>query len=558
MAHNHLRRRIPLGAEAAPGGVHFRVWAPARQTVDVVLESSPASIIPLEREPTGHFSGLAADARAGSRYKLRLDGREAFPDPASRFQPEGPHSASEVIDPDEFRWTDQSWPGVRLAGQVIYEMHIGTFTREGTWAAAVKQLPALAETGITVLEVMPVAEFPGKFGWGYDGVDLFAPTHLYGRPDDFRQFVDTAHALGMGVILDVVYNHLGPDGNYLSEFSPLYFSRTITTDWGPAINYDSQGSEGAREFYIANASYWIDEFHLDGLRLDATQDIHDSSKDHILAAIVREARRKAAPRSVIMVGENEPQEVKLIRAPEQGGYGLDALWNDDFHHSAMVALTGKNEAYYTDYLGKPQEFISACKYGYLYQGQRYEWQKKRRGTPRLDLSPASSINFIQNHDQIANSARGLRCHALTDPGRLRATTALLLLMPGTPMLFQGQEFGASAPFLYFADHQQELAGQVHAGRIEFLSQFRSMASPDMPDASRIRPIHPRSSARNSTMTNGSVTRRYTHYIGACCGCAEPIRCSAPNSEATWTGPCSVTKRSSCGFSERAATTGCCW
>lgn len=478
MTHDRFERRLPVGAEVVPGGVHFRVWAPSRKKVEVVLEGESGGIS-LRRESSGHFSGLVAQAHAGSRYKLRLDGADAFPDPVSRFQPDGPHGPSEVIDPREFRWTDQGWQGVRLAGQVIYEMHIGTFSAEGSFEGALKHLPALAETGITVLEVMPVADFPGTFGWGYDGVDLFAPTHLYGRPDDFRRFVDTAHALGMGVILDVVYNHLGPDGNYLPQFSPLYFSEAIHTDWGSAINYDGPGSEGAREFYIANAGYWIDEFHLDGLRLDATQDIHDNSKDHVLAAIAREVRRKASPRSAIIVAENEPQDNRLIRAPEDGGYGLDALWNDDFHHSAMVALTGKNEAYYTDYLGKPQEFISASKYGYLYQGQYYEWQKKRRGTPRLHLPAASMIQFIQNHDQVANSARGLRCSALTDPGRLRAMTALLLLMPGTPMLFQGQEFAASSPFLFFADHQPELAALVHAGRIEFLSQFRSIATPGM-------------------------------------------------------------------------------
>lgn len=473
-----FERRLPIGAEVTRNGVHFRVWAPARKKVDVVLEGGSHAAVPLEREAAGYFSGLVAEARAGSRYKLRLDGSEAYPDPVSRFQPQGPHSASEVIDPGEFSWSDQSWKGVRLTGQVIYEMHIGAFTRKGTWQAAIEQLPALAETGITVLELMPVAEFPGAFNWGYDGVDLFAPTHVYGSPDDFRRFVDKSHSLGMGVILDVVYNHLGPDGNYLPHFSPLYFSKTINTDWGPAINYDGDGSEGAREFYISNAGYWIEEFHLDGLRLDATQDIHDSSPDHILAAITRQVRRKAAPRSAILVGENEPQEVLLIRPPEDGGYGLDALWNDDFHHSAMVALTGRNEAYYTDYLGRPQEFISACKYGYLYQGQYYEWQKKRRGTPRLHMPARSMVQFIQNHDQVANSARGLRCSALTDPGRLRAMTALLLLMPGTPMLFQGQEFAASSPFLFFADHERKLADQVLAGRAEFLSQFRSIKAPE--------------------------------------------------------------------------------
>ncbi len=259
------------------------------------------------------------------------------------------------------------------------------------------------------------------------------------------------------------------------------FSADKTTDWGPAVNFDGKDSGPVREFCIANACYWIDEFHLDGLRLDATQDIHDSSEDHILQALARVVRKRAAPRGVIFIAENEPQQVKLIKPTEQGGYGLDALWNDDFHHSATVALTGHNEAYYTDYLGTPQEFISALKYGYLYQGQRYKWQKKRRGVPGLDLHPAALVIFIQNHDQIANSAYGARCHALTAPAKLRAMTALLLLAPGTPMLFQGQEFGASSPFLYFADHGSPLAEQVRQGRIEFLAQFRSLATPEMPD-----------------------------------------------------------------------------
>ena len=378
-----------------------------------------------------------------------------------------------------YEWTDSHWPGVKLEGQVIYEMHIGSFTKEGTWTSAAEQLPHLADTGVTVVEVMPVAEFPGRFGWGYDGVQLFAPSHVYGNPDSFRGFVNRAHSLGIGVILDVVYNHLGPDGNHLPQFSSCYFSDREPTDWGAAINYDGPDSGPVREFYIANAGYWIDEFHLDGLRLDATQDIHDSSKEHILRAIGLEARRKAEPRTVIIVAENEPQQVKLIESPDQNGYGLDALWNDDFHHSAMVALTGRNEAYYTDYLGRPQEFISAVKYGFLYQGQRYKWQKQRRGTAGLHLSAASKVIFIQNHDQVANSAYGARCHTLTDPGRFRAMTALLLLAPATPMLFQGQEFGASSPFLYFADHEPKLADMVRNGRSEFLAQFRSLATPEM-------------------------------------------------------------------------------
>ncbi len=476
-------RRFPVGAEVTGAGAHFRVWAPVRRTVEVVFDAGDTVVlqaeVALQAEGSGFFSGDAPHARAGSRYKYILDGAEACPDPASRFQPEGPHGSSEVVDPAAFRWTDRDWPGVALPHQVIYEMHIGTFTPEGSWSSAQQELPQLAKTGVTVLEIMPVGEFPGRFGWGYDGVQWFAPSHLYGSPDDFRRFVDRAHFLGLGVILDVVYNHLGPDGNYLAKFAPQYFSREINTDWGAAINFDGVDSGPVREFCIANACYWIDEFHLDGLRLDATQDIHDSSDDHILRVLGREVRKHAAPREVIVIAENEPQQVKLVKTPEQGGYGLDALWNDDFHHTATVALTGRNEAYYTDYLGTPQEFISSLKYGFLYQGQRYKWQKNPRGTPTLDLNPAALVTFIQNHDQIANSAYGKRCDRLTSPGKLRAITALMLLAPNTPMLFQGQEFAASSPFLFFADHGPELAKQIRQGRAEFLAQFPSLATPEM-------------------------------------------------------------------------------
>ncbi len=452
------------------------MWAPAQKTVEVVMDGE--GTVPLRAEESGYFSGLVDQAQAGSRYKYKVDAGELCPDPASRFQPEGPHGWSEVVDPSAFAWTDLNWGGVALPHQVIYEMHIGTFTQQGTWCSAQSELQHLAETGVTVLEVMPVAEFPGRFGWGYDGVQWFAPAHIYGCPDEFRRFVDGAHALGLGVILDVVYNHLGPDGNYIEKFAPQFFCDK-TTDWGKAINFDGPDSGPVRQFVIANACYWIDEFHLDGLRLDATQDIHDSSQDHILGAMAREARKHAAPRQVIFIAENEPQETKLVRPAEQCGYGLDALWNDDFHHTAMVALTGRNEAYYTDYLGTPQEFISSAKYGYLYQGQRYKWQKKRRGSPGLDVAPAAFVTFIQNHDQIANSAFGERCQALTSPGKLRAFTALLLLLPSTPMLFQGQEFAASSPFLFFADHGSELNEKIRLGRAEFLAQFPSLATPEM-------------------------------------------------------------------------------
>ena len=277
----------------------------------------------------------------------------------------------------------------------------------------------------------------------------------------------------------MVYNHIGPDGNYLKQFAADYFTDRYQNEWGEALNFDGPHSEPVREFFLANAAYWIEEFHLDGLRLDATQQIFDESPEHILAAISRRVREAACGRSTLIVGENEVQHVKLVRARELGGYGIDGLWNDDFHHSAMVALTGHNEAYYTDYRGDPQELVAAAKWGFLYQGQYYSWQKKRRGTPALDQPPARFITFLQNHDQVANSGRGLRCHLLTSPGRYKAMTAFLLLAPGTPMLFQGQEFAASSPFLFFADHNPDLAKLVRRGRAEFLSQFRSLARPEM-------------------------------------------------------------------------------
>jgi len=473
------RRRLPVGAEVMPeGGVHFRVWAPRRRRVEVVSESEGKQTpTELQAEDEGYFSAHVRAAGDGTLYRFRLDGEDyLYPDPVSRFQPDGPHGPSRVVDPSAFRWADAEWEGAALKGQVIYEMHVGTFTREGTWGSAARELKGLSELGVTCVEMMPVADFPGRFGWGYDGVCMFAPTRLYGEPDDLRRFVNEAHRVGLAVILDVVYNHLGPDGNYLRQFSEDYFTDSRQTEWGEPINFDGPNSEHVREFFVANARYWIEEFHMDGLRLDATQSIFDDSDEHILASVARGVREAARGRETIIVAENEAQESRLARPPARGGYGLDALWNDDFHHSALVALTGRSEAYYTDHRGTPQEFVSAVKYGYLYQGQRYKWQRKRRGTPAFDLNPEVFVNFLQNHDQVANSARGERVHALASPGRLRALTALVLLAPSTPMLFQGQEFASSAPFLYFADHEPELARKVRRGRVEFLAQFRSIAT----------------------------------------------------------------------------------
>ncbi len=475
-----VSRRLPVGAEVQRNeGVHFRVWAPAAGRVDVVTQPAgtppQSSATELISEHGGYWSGLLQGIGSGTRYVYRLDG-EDFPDPASRFQPLGPHGPSEVIDPSTFLWTDEGWAGPPREGQIIYEMHIGTFTPEGTWSAAGAQLTQLADLGVTMLQVMPLADFPGEFGWGYDGVNLFAPSRLYGSPDEFRTFVAAAHALGLSVVLDVVYNHFGPDGNYLRRFSPHYFSERYKNEWGDALNFDGTDSGPVREFFLANAAYWISEFHLDGLRLDATQQIFDASPRHILAEIAERVRKAGNNRRTYLVAENESQDTRLLRPQEQGGFGLDAAWNDDFHHSATVAITGRNEAYYSDYRGGPQEFISSAKWGYLYQGQRYRWQHQRRGTPSLDLTPAHFVNYLQNHDQIANSLRGWRIDKLTSAARLRVFTALLLLGPNTPMLFQGQEFAASGPFLYFADHHSELARVVAKGRIKFLSQFPSIAT----------------------------------------------------------------------------------
>ena len=475
MHRTDVARRLTVGAEMQEGGgADVRVWAPACRSVDLVVLGSGADarVQPMTRERDGHFRIFDPDARAGGRYWFRLDGDRLRPDPASRWQPDGPHEPSAYVDPRAFAWTDAGWKGLTKDGQVVYELHVGTFTAEGTWRAAADQLEELARIGITVVEMMPIADFPGAFGWGYDGVDLYAPAHMYGTPDDLRAFVDRAHALGVGVILDVVYNHLGPDGNYLGEFSPEYFTDKYTNDWGRAINFE--GPPEARAHFVQNAAYWIGEYHFDGLRLDATQDVKDASPEHVIASFVKAARAAAGAKRILIVAENEPQETWIVRPPEQQGYGADALWNDDGHHAAAVALTGRREAYYRDYTGSAQELMSAARWGYLYQGQWYTWQDQRRGAPGLDLLPNAFVNYLENHDQVANSAFGRRLHRLSAPAQYRAMTAWLLLGPSTPMLFQGQEFASSKPFLFFADHGGDLRSAIRKGRIEFLSQFPSL------------------------------------------------------------------------------------
>jgi len=402
MPHVSVSRRLPVGAEVQTGGgVHFRVWAADHNAVDLVLEPGGPSEAtqpahwPMTAEEDGYFSLFLSEAGAGTRYRFRLDGSQTlYPDPASRFQPQGVHGPSEAVDPSSYAWRDNRWPGVALEGQVVYELHVGTFTPEGTWAAAAEKLGRLADLGIGTVEVMPVAEFVGRFGWGYDGVDLFAPTRLYGRPDDFRRFVDEAHAHGLGVILDVVHNHFGPTGNYLGAFSKHYASQRHMTDWGHAINFRRrQLRSRCASFFVANAGYWIDEYHLDGLRLDAIHAIADDSPDHIIAAITRRVRQAGGRRRTLVVVENERQEARVVEEPAHGGFGADALWNDDFHHAARVAITGPQRILLRRLPGDAPGADLGREVGFLYQGQWNARQEHSRGTPAWHL-PAKAVRDL--------------------------------------------------------------------------------------------------------------------------------------------------------------------
>ncbi len=473
-------RRRAQGAEIFIDGTDFRVWAPACQAVELRLENTDV-VQALEPEGDGHwFARIAAGAGAGTRYRYRVDGKDWIPDPAARWLPEGPHGPAEVVEPRAFSWTDARWPGLSHHGQIIYEMHVGTFSPDGTWAGAANKLMELKDLGITVIEMMPVTEYAGRFGWGYDGVAWLAPTRNYGHPDDLRRFVDQAHQHGLGVILDVVYNHLGPDGNYLERFAPWYVSQE-SNEWGASLNFDGEHNQAMRRLAIDSATAWIEEYHVDGLRLDAIHSIVDRSPEHIVAAITRECRAVAGARSLFISAENETQESGYIRPVDQGGGGLDAVWNDDFHHAAAVALSGRRHAYYRDFQGTTAEWLAAAKHGFLFQGQRSDWQSKRRGQATRELEMASFVAYLENHDQVANALQGRRLWQQSQPGCYRAMTALLLLGPWTPLLFQGQEWSASSPFHFFADHQPDLSRLVRAGRAEFMSQFPGATLERLPD-----------------------------------------------------------------------------
>jgi maltooligosyltrehalose trehalohydrolase len=466
------------GAHVGKDGVTFTVWAPRHRSLVLQLEGRELSMEPAQ---DGYFSLTVATARPGQRYSFKL-GKVLRPDPASRFQPDGVFGPSAIVDPRSFPWTDDGWTGAPPRHRnVLYEMHIGTFTTAGTWGAARAQLQRLADLGVTTLEILPVAEFSGRFGWGYDGVYLSAPFHEYGTPDDARVFINDAHRLGLSVILDVVYNHLGPVGNFLSEFSDWYFAEH-DTDWGRGFNIDGPHSEPVREFMRANVRQWIHEYHFDGLRFDAIHSMVDGSREHIVHELTRHAREVASPRRVYVIAENEAQNVAFLKDdPEKGPGGLDSLWNEDWHHSAFVALTGQNEAYCTDYEGTANEFTSMARWNLLYQGQWYSWQKQPRGTDSRACSSSQFVCFLENHDQVANTGRGVRLHHRATTARWRAMVSLLLLGPSVPMLFQGQECATTSPFTYFADQEGELAEAVLKGRLEFLSQFPSLSDPETRD-----------------------------------------------------------------------------
>jgi maltooligosyltrehalose trehalohydrolase len=465
---------LSLGATVESDGTRFGVWAPRAQRIDVQIEGGPS--VPLDRDADGVHSCLATGIGAGARYKFRIDGGDAFPDPRSRFQPDGVHGPSEVIDHAAFEWSDREWRGLTMERLVVYELHVGTYTPEGTFIALIDQLPEIARLGVTAIEIMPVADFPGRWNWGYDGVALFAPSRAYGRPDDLRRLVDAAHRHNLGVLLDVVYNHLGPDGNYLGVYSADYFTDRHQTPWGNGVNFDGPNNRFVRNFVIDNGRQWISDFHLDGLRLDATDTIQDDSEPHIMAEFQQNVRA-AATKPIVLIAEESRNTVRTIQPVEQGGLGYDAVWADDFHHSLRVHLTGTREHYYADYEGSVAEIAKAINEGFVYQGQRSPRSNRPRGT-RVTDEPATGFVFcIQNHDQVGNRPFGERVHHDISLDRYAVASTLLLFLPEPALLFMGQEFAATTPFLFFTDHNEQLGKLVTEGRRREFSGFRAFSDP---------------------------------------------------------------------------------
>jgi maltooligosyltrehalose trehalohydrolase len=480
MASGDLR----AGAFIDNGGVVFRVYAPERERVSVALYGpdgeSVIDTFELKKNTDGFFEGTRAGLGRGALYKLELDGAGPFPDPLSRSQPLGVHGPSEVID-HGFAWSDDPWKGVPLEGLVVYEVHVGTATKEGTFEALIEKLPYFRSLGVTALEIMPVASFPGRRNWGYDGVGLYAPAAVYGGPEGLKKLINAAHAEGLAVILDVVYNHLGPDGNYFPATSRHYFTDRVKTPWGAAWDLDGERSAPVREVMLANAEMWVRDYHADGLRLDATHAIFDSSEPHILQEIAARARAAGSGRQVLVMAEDDRNDVRLITPVEKGGLGLDGLWADDFHHQLRRAFAGDRDGYYSDYEGSPRHIAETLRGGWFYRGQESAFQKKPRGTAPEAAAPAQFIHCIQNHDQIGNRALGDRIGASVSPEAHRAMAALLLLSPYTPLLFMGQEWDASSPFLYFTDHAAELGRAVTEGRRQEFQHFEAFKNVEIPD-----------------------------------------------------------------------------
>jgi maltooligosyltrehalose trehalohydrolase len=460
-----------VGAVASAGGTTFRIWAPAGNTVDIVIIGRDGEQVH-ELTPTqsGWFEAHVAGVGAGDRYWIRLNGSETYPDPLSRSQPDGVHGASEVMDAAAFNWTDDGWRGRRMEELVIYELHVGTATAEGTFDALIRRLPHLVELGVTAIELMPAAEFAGDRNWGYDGVYLFAPSHAYGGPDAMRRFIDAAHAHGLAVILDVVYNHFGPEGNYLPAVSGgRIFTEQHHTPWGVAVNYDDDGSEAVRSIVLANVREWIRDYHVDGLRLDATHAIIDNSTPHILQQIAETARE--VDRHVVVIAEDERNERSLLLTAEEGGLGLDGVWADDAHHILRRMVAGDSDGYFSAYDGSTDELARALRQGWLYQGEVYAPSSEPRGASSEGIPPFRFVHCIQNHDQVGNRALGERLNHQVDADVYRAASALLLLTPCTPLLWMGQEWAATSPFQYFTDHPEELGRLVTEGRRDEFAGF---------------------------------------------------------------------------------------
>jgi maltooligosyltrehalose trehalohydrolase len=467
-----------LGARPSGAGTAFRVWAPRARRVEVV-DAAGGALAPLAAAGQGYFEGWAAGVRDGALYRYRLDGGDAFPDPASRFQPQGVHGPSMVVDPSRFPWHDAAWTGAAQERLVFYEVHVGAFTEAGTFDAARGRLPWLRDLGVTAVQLMPVADFPGRWNWGYDGAALFAPSRAYGTPDALRAFVDEAHRIGLAVFLDVVYNHFGPDGAYAPALSPAFFSAVHRTPWGPAINLDGEQSRPVRAFFIANALHWLREYHLDGLRLDAVHAIVDESPRHFLAELAAAVRGLPGPRRRL-IAEDHRNLNTVLRPPESGGYGLDAVWNDDFHHQARRVLAGDADGYFVDFSRSTRDLATVLRRGWLYTGQRSQYFGEMRGTDPGDLAPVRFVHYLQNHDQVGNRPAGDRITAAISLAQFRAATAVLLFAPQLPLLFMGQEWAASTPFCYFTDHAAELGRRVTEGRKREFARFAGFGG-DVPD-----------------------------------------------------------------------------